>query len=85
MLNSDDPLGLIGPLSGRPGLSIRDYFQRQLAAIGYEHFESESIRLHRKRTPIYDLMIASHDPKAKFFFDEARRIGREGQYRMQLF
>jgi len=85
VLNSDDPLGLIGPLSGRPGLSIRDYFQRQLAAIGYEHFESESIRLHRKRTPIYDLMIASHDPKAKFFFDEARRIGREGQYRMQLF
>jgi hypothetical protein len=85
VLNHPAPAELIGPTSGRAGVSLRDWFERQLRALRYEHFESEVIKQHEKRVPLYDLMIASRSAKATKFFREALLRGRAGQTRLNLF
>ena len=82
VLNHPAPIELIGPTSGRPGVSLREWFERQLRTLGYEHFAAEVIRLHEKNTPLYDLMLASREAKATRFFAEAQRRGPGGQYRL---
>jgi three-Cys-motif partner protein len=85
VLNHPAPAVLIGPTSGRPGISLRDYFERQLRALRYEHFESEVVREYQKNVAVYDLMIASRSEKATQFFREALLRGRDGQTRLDLF
>ena len=84
VLNHPAPIELIGPTSGRPGVSLRDWFQRQLGVMGYEHFAAEVIKLHAKHVPLYDLMLASREERAKQFFGEAVKRGPGGQYTMDL-
>jgi three-Cys-motif partner protein len=84
VLNHPAPIELIGPTSGRPGVSLRDWFQRQLGTLGYREFAAEQIRLHSKNVPLYDLMLASRKPRARQFFEEAQKRGPGGQYRMDL-
>jgi len=85
VLNHPAPAEIIGPTSGKAGTSLRDWFERQLRVLRYEHFESEVIRQHEKRVPLYDLMIASRSEKATKFFREALLRGRDGQTRLNLF
>jgi hypothetical protein len=46
------PAELIGPTSGRAGTSSRDWFERQLRAVRYEHFEFEVIKQYEKNVPL---------------------------------
>ena len=80
VLGHDDPLELLGPSSGRTGVSLRQWFQRKLAGLEYNHFDAELIRFQDTQTPLYDLMIASRESKAIQFFGEARKRGPRGQY-----
>jgi three-Cys-motif partner protein len=80
VLNHPSPVELIGPGSGRPGTSVRQYFQRQLGALSYNQFAVQSIKLHSKNVPLYDLMLASRKPRAKQLFEEAQKRGPGGQY-----
>lgn len=80
VLNHRNPLELIGPASRRSTVSLRQWFQRQLAALDYDQFDAEIIRFHGNNSPMYDLMIASREPKAVEFFGEARKRGPGGQY-----
>lgn len=84
VLNHPAPVELIGPTSGRPGVSLRDWFQRQLGTLGYKHFATEVIKLHVKNVPLYDVMLASREERAKQFFGEAVKRGPGGQYAMDL-
>jgi three-Cys-motif partner protein len=84
VLNHPAPIELIGPTSGRPGVSLRDWFQRQLGALGYDQFAAEVIKLHAKHVPLYDLMLASREERAKQFFGEAVKRGPGGQYTLDL-
>jgi three-Cys-motif partner protein len=82
VLNHPSPIELIGPGSGRPGtVSVREYYERQLAALGYTEFPpAQVIRLHGKNAALYDLMLASRNPKARQFFMEAVKRSPGGQY-----
>ena len=84
VLNHPSPIDLIGPTSGKPGISLRTWFERQLGALGYNQFASQSIKLHAKNVPLYDLMLASREARAKQFFSEAVKQGPGGQYSMDL-
>ncbi len=84
VLNHPRPAALIGPGSGRPGPSLREWYQRQLEGLGYEHFCREVIRLYGKNVPLYDLMLASRNPKAEQFFSEVQKRGPGGQYRLDF-
>jgi three-Cys-motif partner protein len=82
VLNHPSPVELIGPGSGRPGtVSVREYYERQLRGLGYTEFPpAQVIRLHGKNAPLYDLMLASRNPRAKQFFMEAVRRSPGGQH-----
>jgi three-Cys-motif partner protein len=84
VLNHPAPVELIGPTSGRPGASLREWFQAQLGTLGFNQFATQSIRLHTKNVPLYDLMLASRKPQAKEFFEESQKRGPSGQYAMTL-
>lgn len=84
MLNHPAPIELIGPTSGKPGISLRQWFERQLGALGYDQFAAQSIKLHIKNVALYDLMLASRQERAKQFFGEAIKRGPDGQYSMDL-
>lgn len=84
ILNHPSPIELIGPMSGRPGTSLRQWFERQLSALGYSHFQAQSIRLNSKNVPLYDVILASRQERATQFFAEAIKHGPGGQYSMDL-
>jgi three-Cys-motif partner protein len=84
VLNHPAPIDLIGPTSGRPGTSLRQWFERQLSAFGYNQFAAQGIKLHAKNVALYDLMLASREERAKQFFGEAVKRGPGGQYSMDL-
>ncbi len=84
VLNHPAPAELIGPTSGRTNLSVREWFERQLRALDYTDFDTEVIRFHENKSPLYDLMIASRESKAVAFFQEARQRGPGGQYSLGL-
>lgn len=86
ILNTDDPQTLVAEGTGREwGPSVRTTFERQLQALGYRHFETQTIRSHAKNTEQYDLLLASRNPKAAEFFREAQRRGPNGLMTMDLF
>lgn len=80
VLNHPAPLELIGAGSGKPGASLRKWFQGQLGSLGYDQFEAVPIKLATKNVALYDLMLASRQGKAKQFFQEAIKRGPGGQY-----
>jgi three-Cys-motif partner protein len=82
VLNHPQPVVLIGPGSGRPGTSLRQWFERQLSTLGYSEFAAEIIRLHGKNVPLYDILLASRKSRAKQFFEEAQKRGPGGQTAM---
>jgi three-Cys-motif partner protein len=84
VLNHPSPVELIGPGSGRAGVSLRQWFERQLGALGYREFDAKTIRLYENNSPLYDLMLASRNPRAKKFFQEAMKRGPGGQYALDL-
>jgi len=84
VLNHPTPIELIGPGSGRPGTSLRQWFERQLSSLGYDHFEAVPIKLAAKNVALYDLMLASRRAKAKQFFQEAIHRGPGGQYTLSF-
>lgn len=81
VLGHPEPLALIGPTSARTNVSLGEYFEGMLRGLRYEHFASTPIK-NSKNSPVYDLMIASRDPRAKDFFEKALARTRDGQYRM---
>jgi three-Cys-motif partner protein len=83
VLNHPAPIDLIGP-SGKGGVALREFFERQLRALAYTEFDAEVIRYHGNRSPLYDLMIASREPRAVKFFNEARKRGPGGQYSLNV-
>jgi hypothetical protein len=59
---------------------VSTWFERQLRAMGYDQFATEVIKSHSKNSPLYDLVLASREPKAVKFFNEATKRGPTGQY-----
>lgn len=81
VLGHPTPLDLIAQGTNRTwGPTVRQWFENRLRGIGYDCFETEVIKLHMKKVPIYDLMIASRTPLAVQFFNEAIKRGPQGQY-----
>ena len=86
MLGTGDPRALIEQRANhRWGPSIREFFERQLRGLGYDHFETQVINSHSRNAHQYDLLLASRDPKAAEFFREAQRRGPRGLMTMDLF
>ena len=79
-----NPISLISGSSQDLGVSIRQYFQNRLQAIGYTTFDLEVIYHQTQHIAFYDLLLASHDPLAKKFFSTAHLRGRDGQVAMEL-
>jgi len=80
VLDHPDPAALLREASGRRyGPDVRVWFQRQLKALGYEHFRVETILLEEKNVPIYDLLLASRHERAADLFDKACAIHPDGQ------
>lgn len=81
VLGHEDPMSLISAGNNRTwGPTIRTWFENRLRGIGYEHFATQAIKLHTRNVAIYDLMIASRNPRAVEFFNEAIRRGPDGRY-----
>jgi three-Cys-motif partner protein len=78
VLDHPKPTDLIGRVA------LREFFERQLRGLDYTEFAAEVIRYHGNRSPLYDLMIASREPKAVQFFNEARKRGPGGQYSLDV-
>lgn len=66
------------------GPSVRDYFERRLRGLEYDQFETQVINSHSRRSPLYDLMIASREEKAVQFFREAIKRGPDGQMSFEV-
>ncbi len=84
VLNHPAPIELIGPGSSRSRQSMRDWFAGQLSGLGYTEFDSTVIRYEPTQSPLYDLMIASRNPRAIKFFREAKKRGPGGQYTLDI-
>jgi hypothetical protein len=57
VLNHAEPIKLLASPNART--SIREWFERQLGALGYDQFCTQQIRLHANSSPLYDLMLVS--------------------------
>lgn len=80
VLGHADPAALLREARGRRfGPDVRVWYQRQLEALGYEHFRVETILLEEKNVPIYDLLLASRHERAAALFDAACEIRPDGQ------
>jgi three-Cys-motif partner protein len=66
------------------GPSVRTWFERQLQNMGYREFETQVINSHNKRSPLYDLVLASRSKRATQFFREATKRGPGGQYTLDV-
>jgi three-Cys-motif partner protein len=84
VLNHPSPLELIAPGAARSRTSVREYFERQLRALGYDHFESQPIKSASKNSALYDIMLASRAERARRFFQEAKKRGPHGQRTFDL-
>jgi three-Cys-motif partner protein len=85
VLGHATPLDLIHERSRADwGPSVRTWFERQLRNMGYDQFATEVIKSHSKNSPLYDLVLASREPKAVQFFNEATKRGPRGQYTLDL-
>lgn len=81
VLGHDDPMSLVATGTNRMwGPTIRNWYENRLRGIGYEHFATQVVNLRAKNVAIYDLMIASRNPRAVEFFNEAGRRGPDGRY-----
>lgn len=86
MLGTTDPRSLLEQRTNQQwGPSIREFFERQLRGLGYDHFETQVINSHSKNAHQYDLLLASRDKKAAEFFREAQQRGPRGLMTMDLF
>ena len=65
--------------SRRYGTDVRTWYQRQLRAMGYEHFRVEPVALEEKNVPIYDVLLASRHERAADLFDKAVALRPDGQ------
>lgn len=85
VLNHAEPIKLLASPNART--SIREWFERQLRAhpLHYDHFCTQPIRLHANNSPLYDLMLASRNPRAKQFFTEAMNHPPGGQKPLAMF
>lgn len=77
LLGVDDPACLVG--DGGRSRGIRIAFAEQLDHLGLRYRAVEAVAQRRNRSPIYDLMVASRDPKAKEFFEKAAAVRPDGQ------
>jgi len=85
VLGHEAPLELITKRARADwGPSVRTWFERQLRAMDYDHFATEVIKSHSKRSPLYDLVLASRDPRALDFFQKATNRGVSGQYTLDF-
>lgn len=81
VLGHNDPMSLVATGTNRMwGPTIRNWYENRLRGIGYEHFATQVINLHGRNVAIYDLMIASRNPRAIEFFGQAVQRGPGGQY-----
>jgi hypothetical protein len=83
VIDHPEPLAL-GTSSAERRVSIRETFERRLAAAGFDHTESTTIYARSNNRAQYDLMVASRQPLAVKFFREAMGISNEGQYALQM-
>jgi three-Cys-motif partner protein len=84
VLDHPSPKELIEKRAKRDwGPSVRDYFERRLRGLEYDQFETQVINSHSRRSPLYDLMIASREEKAVQFFREAIKRGPGGQMTLE--
>jgi three-Cys-motif partner protein len=83
VLNHPAPIQLLASPNART--SVRQWFERQLGSLGYTEFCSKTINHASKRSPLYDLMLASRNPRAKEFFEEAIRHPLGGQRPLEMF
>jgi three-Cys-motif partner protein len=70
MLNHPTPHNLV-ETEGTKGALLREWMTRNLDARGFKHIYDHPVRLHRRNRVLYDLVLASHHPLAKRFFEIA--------------
>jgi three-Cys-motif partner protein len=57
--------------TGARGSGIREYYERRLAAEGFDKIEAVTVRLTGRNVPLYDLLLASRHALAPKFFGYA--------------
>jgi three-Cys-motif partner protein len=70
MLDYGAPRELIEPI-GPKGALVRDWYQRRLAAAGFDQIHGMTVKLHGRNRELYDILLASRHPLAKKFFEAA--------------
>lgn len=83
LLGVDDPSGLAGDGAHSRG-GIRLAFAEQLDHLGLRYRAVTSVAQRRNRSPLYDLMVASRDPKSREFFEKASSVRLDGQRTLDL-
>lgn len=81
-LKHPNPLKLRGPDEFSASRAIRDHFLGELRAIGLDHIEQEEVCT--SKAPLYDIILASRDEKAKTLWKKANRVKYNGQVGLDL-
>lgn len=80
MLNDPNPLRFLSSDIGRASLAIREHYREQLRErLGFAHIAWRSVRTRTTRSPLYDVILASRNPRAVDLFEKANRVTESGQ------
>ena len=68
-----------------PGPVLRETYAAQFEGLGFRVAEHKEIRAADQRTPLYDLVFASRNPRALEFWKKIQAIDVHGQRELTLF
>ena len=78
VLDLRDTAGLVGK-DGKWGDNVRSVMNERLNVLGFPHRTRREIRTGQTNSPLYELLVASRDPKAVELFEKAAAIEPDGQ------
>lgn len=79
MLDRTDPEKLIADGPRRWNTDVRAHHEEQLADLGLKHLKRMCVRTEGTKAALYDLVLASRNPKAVELFEKANRVEYGGQ------
>lgn len=79
MLDHPSPLDLLRPDEGSTADAIRAYYDERLRSLGFEHITRRCVRTEPTNSPLYDIVLASRNPKAVELWEKANRVPQNPQ------
>jgi three-Cys-motif partner protein len=59
--------------------AVRAHYRRRLGEMGYVYSSAKEVRSEKKKSPLYDFILASRHPLAKEFFEKVTQETAHGQ------